>query len=75
MKLDTKSVILGAAIFLSSLSCTTFAVEHNHGHYTYEPVTINGTTYECPCDLPNSAIYRDFRLEFNKQSESKAINS
>ena len=69
MKLNTKSAILGAAIFLSSLPCTTFAVEHNHGHYTYEPVTINGTTYECPCDLPNNIVGRQFRLEFSKQEE------
>ena len=69
MKINTKIFTICATLALSSISYSVFAVEHNHGNYTYEPVTIKGTTFECPCDLPNNIVGRQFRLEFSKQEE------
>lgn len=60
---------LGLATLITGFSMTAFAAGHNHGHYVYEPVTINGRTFECPCNLPNEAISYDARMEFRRQEE------
>lgn len=71
MKINTKIFTICATLALSSISYSVFAVEHNHGPYTYDPVTFHGNTYNCPCELPNDPknVPHIVRLEFSKQEE------
>lgn len=59
--------IVTLVVIFSSIATVAYAIEHNHGHYVYEPVTINNKTYNCPCEVGyrNTAV----NLEFQKQEE------
>lgn len=67
MKKISKMFSVSCAIALFATS-SAFATEHNHGHYVYEPVEVNGKVYNCPCEV---AGYRNtaVNLEFAKQEE------
>ena len=71
MKINTKIFTICATLALSSISYSVFAVEHNHGNYTYEPVEENGIIIHCPCEIMNEDIrFHSFAMqEFSKQEE------
>lgn len=63
-KLSKVLVICLAACSIASIA---LAVEHNHGHYVYEPVEVNGKVYNCPCEIVGRNLTAN--LEFSKQEE------